>query len=261
MLATDLADVLRAGGVKVVETDGWKTRSHRPFAAIKGILCHHTAGPKNATGTPSLHVVINGRPDVSGPLCNIYLQANGTAYIIAAGRANHAGKGQFFGITDGGSNLLGVEAENAGDGKDVWEAEQMDAYARICAATAKHYGFPAFMVRGHKEWAMPRGRKIDPTFDMDDFREVVETLMGGGALPTAVPQTVDPARAMLRKGSTGQSVVLLQQKLAVHGGSVHLLVDGNFGPKTEAAVKAFQSVNGLTVDGIVGLRTWAALLA
>jgi len=36
-------------------------------------------------------------------------------------------------------------------------------------------------------------------------------------------------------------------------------VDGVFGPKTEAAVKAFQTDQGLVVDGIVGRNTWKAL--
>lgn len=36
-------------------------------------------------------------------------------------------------------------------------------------------------------------------------------------------------------------------------------VDGSFGADTEAAVKAFQKSKGLTVDGIVGPKTWKAL--
>jgi peptidoglycan hydrolase-like protein with peptidoglycan-binding domain len=40
---------------------------------------------------------------------------------------------------------------------------------------------------------------------------------------------------------------------------VGVVVDGNFGAKTEAAVRAFQRAHGLLPDGIVGPKTWAAL--
>lgn len=259
MLITDLADVLRSAGVKVIEVPGWKSASYRPMVAVKGCINHHTAGPPHAHGTPSLNVVIRGRPDVSGPLCNIYLATDGTAYTVAAGRANHAGKGEFHGITDGGSNLIGIEAENAGDGHDPWPAVQMDAYASICAALAKHYGFPVDMVIGHKEWALPRGRKVDPSFDMDDFRMDVAHLIGEGDPVEGPIRSTNPVHAMLRRGDTGPDVILLQQKLATHGRSIHLTVDGDFGPATEAAVKAFQSAEGLIADGLVGPKTREAL--
>ena len=58
----------------------------------------------------------------------------------------------------------------------------------------------------------------------------------------------------LKLGSKGAEVKEVQNLL---GG---LTVDGIFGKKTEAAVKAFQAANGLKVDGIVGKQTWAALL-
>jgi len=39
-----------------------------------------------------------------------------------------------------------------------------------------------------------------------------------------------------------------------------LVEDGDFGPKTDAAVKAFQGNQGLTTDGVVGTTTWTNLL-
>lgn len=58
---------------------------------------------------------------------------------------------------------------------------------------------------------------------------------------------------LLRRGSTGTAVKAVQYELR------NLDVDGDFGPKTEAAVRTFQSKHGLDVDGVVGPRTWAAL--
>lgn len=54
------------------------------------------------------------------------------------------------------------------------------------------------------------------------------------------------------KRMTGPSVVWLQQRLGVPA-------DGTFGPQTDAAVRNFQAGRGLTADGIVGAKTWAAL--
>ena len=55
----------------------------------------------------------------------------------------------------------------------------------------------------------------------------------------------------------GDDVTDIQTLLNKHGISCD--VDGIFGTATDAAVRAFQSANGLTVDGIVGASTWAAL--
>ena len=62
----------------------------------------------------------------------------------------------------------------------------------------------------------------------------------------------------LREGSIGTSVKSLQSLL--NGASPHLLVDGEFGPATLAAVKSFQSEKKIEVDGIVGPITWDRII-
>lgn len=56
----------------------------------------------------------------------------------------------------------------------------------------------------------------------------------------------------IRKGSRGEDVATLQRKL-------NLIADGIFGSITDEAVRDFQKSHALTVDGIVGPKTWAAL--
>ena len=58
-------------------------------------------------------------------------------------------------------------------------------------------------------------------------------------------------------GSKGSDVTELQKLLNNNG--YNLSVDGDFGSKTQAAVKDYQQKNGLDVDGIVGTNTWGAL--
>ena len=57
---------------------------------------------------------------------------------------------------------------------------------------------------------------------------------------------------ILKIGSTGDYVIKLQEKLGIPA-------DGDFGPGTAAKVKAWQSANGLSADGIVGEASWAKL--
>jgi peptidoglycan hydrolase-like protein with peptidoglycan-binding domain len=63
------------------------------------------------------------------------------------------------------------------------------------------------------------------------------------------------------KGETGKRVSDLQARLNALGAKPPLKVDGIFGPKTLAAVRAFQEAHGLKADGLVGPKTTAALRA
>lgn len=72
------------------------------------------------------------------------------------------------------------------------------------------------------------------------------------------PSTTGSHVALLTLGSRGPQVLALQQKLRAAGFDPHGQ-DGDFGPKTEAALRAFQRARGLEVDGKAGPRTLAAL--
>lgn len=75
---------------------------------------------------------------------------------------------------------------------------------------------------------------------------------------TLLPFPVWGQRSTLYWGSSGADVRTCQSKLSQWGyykGSI----DGVYGSETASAVRAFQRKNGLTVDGVVGPATWAAL--
>jgi N-acetylmuramoyl-L-alanine amidase len=64
----------------------------------------------------------------------------------------------------------------------------------------------------------------------------------------------------LRRGEAGEGVRDLQRRLAALGHDCAGDEAGEFGPATEAAVRAFQQQRGLLVDGLCGTQTWAALV-
>src|ERR1044071_3710511 len=95
---------------------------------------------------------------------------------------------------------------------------------------------------------------------MDAFRASVAAIMTGTApapvlIPIAEPPSfpgAPPGRPTLRRGATGELVKQVQTRVGV-------TADGEFGPKTEAALRTFQRSHNLVPDGIVGPKTWAAL--
>lgn len=251
-----LPQTLLAAGLKVAEQPGWQDRGRGDVGATKGVMCHHTAGPK-AGNMPSLDTVLNGRSDLPGPLAQLCLGRDGTYYVVAAGRCNHAGVGDWQGYMSGNTNFIGIEAENTGyvngPKSDPWPAVQMDAYRRGVAAILNKIGANAIMCCAHKEYALPVGRKDDPDFDMTDFRLHVSAIMAGIApQPSTIPAVDSAKRPTLRREATGDLVEKVQAKV---GASVTGVFDGS----TEALVRQFQRDRGLVPDGIVGPRTWAAL--
>lgn len=86
-------------------------------------------------------------------------------------------------------------------------------------------------------------------YDLDKYDWNSEVMSTSNPYPLSTP--------LLKKGSKGESVKWLQYELNKHG--YKLNVDGDFGVKTEAAVKDFQKNHRLIIDGIAGKNTIAKL--
>lgn len=260
---TWLPEVLKAADLKVSLDPGWENRGLGDMGSVFGVICHHTGvrNPNNLN-MPTLNSLRNGRkaePGLAalpGPLAQLGLGRDGTYFVIAAGRAAHAGKGSFQGVS-GNLRFIGIEAESAGIPNQPWPEVQLDAYHRGVAAILKHLDKDASFCVGHKEYAP--GRKDDPNLNMNDFRAAVTAIMKGTAvvrppIPSVEPepQAGKPARPTLRRPMKGELVKQVQVKVRVNA-------DGTFGPNTEAAVRLFQRDHNLVADGIVGPKTWIAL--
>ncbi|MEY4582243.1 MAG: hypothetical protein RL701_6946 [Pseudomonadota bacterium] len=253
-----LPEVLGAAGLKVALVRGWEQRGRREFGQTLGVLCHHTAGPgKHKGNMPTLRMLVEGRPNLRGPLAQLGLGRDGTYYVVAAGVANHAGDGSALGITNGNDHFIGIEAENTGHADDPWPEVQLDAYRRGCAAILQHVGLRAEHCVGHKEYAPTR--KSDPSFDMGEFRRGVALILDGAApVPVLIPRA-EPGRPSggagrptLRRSSRDHAVA---QLCSVLGLPPHELFDVT----VEVTVREFQRRHQLVPDGIVGPKTWAAL--
>jgi hypothetical protein len=171
-MLTQLADVARKSGFPVVEVSGWKTRGHGQMSGIETITCHHTANGGAKGDAPSLAVVRDGRPGLSGPLAHFVLGRSGTIYVVAAGLCYHAGVSLRTAYTN--PHAIGIEAEAEGTGSSSdWPDAQMEAYGALCRVLINEFGLSVSDVRGHKETCSPVGRKSDPSFNMNSFRSSI----------------------------------------------------------------------------------------
>jgi N-acetylmuramoyl-L-alanine amidase len=163
---TDLAAVLRAAGLEVIEEPGWQSRARGSGGYESGrpthVMIHHTASGAGSDGQADVNYCCYGSSDA--PLANLYLSRAGTVWVMAAGATNTNGAGTDSwggGVPDDSMNThaVGIEAANNGTG-EVWPAVQQDAYAVMVQALQDAYLIPTSNVREHAEWAP--GRKIDP---------------------------------------------------------------------------------------------------
>lgn len=214
----DLDVALASGGVEYLEVPfssadptgaaSWRTRG-RPASTgqwdAAGVLCHHTASPAGTTPATDLRVILAGNAEAPGPIAQLYIGRDAVLYLIAAGRANHGGKGRRPGVDVGGcadmnAALVGIEVGNNGTG-EPWSDAVTDVYASTVAALCEWYLWPTTAVYLHATTGPPNGgcnSKIDPagpwqrepsltreTWNLDVWRAFVDEHRAG-------PQPIPP---------------------------------------------------------------------
>ena len=104
---------------------------------------------------------------------------------------------------------------------------------------------------------------IDGTFGPATKAAVAafQSSRGLGADGIVGPQTWPQLIIQVQQGSNGDAVRAVQSQIHGRGdGANQVTVDGIFGPTTNDAVRAFQTLLGLSADGIVGPQTWNHLV-
>lgn len=153
----------------------------------------------------------------------------------------------------GAPQIMGFNHAAAGYGN---AAEMVEAFARSANEQV------AAFARLVKAWG------LDGAIRAHDWRGFAAPYNGNGQADAYAAKlegawrrlTGEGSSVVLRTGARGESVTTLQNQLQTMGYKI-TAVDGQFGAETAAAVRAAQRDNGLTVDGVVGARTWETLRA
>jgi len=201
LTAAKFLAALKAEGLTVHEHAGWATHNRdsatgKTFGPVIGVLIHHTAGHNDK------ELCYEGRSGLPGPLCHSWLGKTDGLWMIGHGRANHAGLVDLDVLNalraetsplpkddqanaDGNDCLYGLEIENLGTGQDLYPDAQYRQAVLWAAAICRAHGWSEKSVAGHKE---VQPGKIDPSFDMDDFRADVKKQLA------TKPETTTPTK-------------------------------------------------------------------
>ncbi|WNG26855.1 N-acetylmuramoyl-L-alanine amidase [Cystobacter fuscus] len=136
----------------------------RGGADIDTIVLHHT-GSNNGAG--DLAWMRNPQSQVSA---HYMLDRDGKIYQLVGDekRAWHAGKGELHGVpTDVNGRSIGIEIVNDGSGKTPFTDAQYKSLTQLVGYLKQEYKVPANNILGHKDVAVPKGRKSDPAENFD----------------------------------------------------------------------------------------------
>jgi hypothetical protein len=293
LTAAETLSALKAEGLAFHEHTGWKTHNRdsatgKTFGPVIGMLIHHTAGHNDK------ELCYKGRSDLPGPLCHAWLGKTDGLWLIGHGRTNHAGSVDLDVLNalreeaplpkdnqanaDGNDVLYGLEIENLGNGKDPYPDAQYRKAVLWAAALCRAHGWSEKSIAGHKE---VQPGKIDPSFDMDDFRTDVKKQLADTPIKNTPAKPGTPKPTKPSTGSASKPRVDLSRLVdaakkdpAAKQGHVSYMAgtnlaeaalvklgylaktyagDGSFGSKTIAAYAKWQRHLGYTGDDANGI--------
>ncbi|MEV0580661.1 peptidoglycan-binding protein [Streptomyces sp. NPDC050392] len=157
------------------------------------------------------------------------------------------------------ASALGIEHEGFIDDPSWFTDSMYRSSAALTAYLCGRYGIPKDRAHiiGHSEAPGNDHTDPGPYWDWTRYMELVAGSTGGSPGADGLSFA---AYATQRSGSTNTQVTAVQTLLNAQGYPAGE-ADGSFGPATQAAVTAFQAAHGLESDGVVGARTWTALLS
>ncbi|WHT21031.1 hypothetical protein N8J89_08170 [Crossiella sp. CA-258035] len=179
-------EIFRAHGVPVTFESGWERRGNGQTSAYEGGIVHHTA---TAVSNTRPQILVTGRNDLPGPLCNFAGLSGGGIHVVAANPANHAGAsgGRSMGplpvTTTFNRRVLGLEIVYPGT--SPMTAAQLRT-AKVFAKAVQQVFGSVERCRAHAETSITG--KWDPgyangrTIDMNQFRREAATINSGGFL-------------------------------------------------------------------------------
>lgn len=255
-----MADEYRKAGLKVVEIEGWKNRG-RPASTgnfdPRGQKTNHHTGTRTSASNrmPTLRTLIQGRPDLPGPLAQKGIGYDGTVYVIAAGRANHAGRVGKRGVpgmpygADGNALALGDEVDT--NGTQTMPKAQRDALAKVNAVDLKHFNRGIDYLHRHQDisgtgkWDIgsisTAALRRDAAAKINDLSGPSWKWNSDVVSDLPIVQEQFQIAAGVAKGTIQRyhGVAAIQNALNVKA-SEHLSVDGLCGPATVAAWKRWE---------------------
>lgn len=154
-----------------------KYSSSRKGADIDVLLLHHTAG-----GLQSALSWVQ-EPDPEHPASWHYTVGRDGSlwqHVREQDKAWHAGKSELNGVPDVNRRSIGIELVNKGDGIEPFTEAQYEKLEELVTWLVVEYDVPPAHVLGHKDVALPKGRKIDPAanFDWERIHDAVDEVVG-----------------------------------------------------------------------------------